>query len=625
MYVIGTAGHVDHGKSTLIKALTGIDPDRLREEQERGMTIVLGFAWLSLPSGREVSIVDVPGHERFVKNMLAGVGGIDLALLVVAADESVMPQTREHLAILDLLRVRRGMAVIAKKDLVDQEWLELVQAEVEEVLKGTSMEGAPILAVSAVTGEGLEEMKQAIDDLLAKTEPRKDLGRSRLAIDRVFTMSGFGTVVTGTLIDGSLSLGQEVELALSGRRYRVRGLQTHRRKIEKAIPGSRVAVNLSGVSPEDIQRGEVLTIRGWLRPTRAVDAHLRLISDAPRPVPHNFPVTFHLGATETPARVRLLDREQLKPGETGWAQLHLQDPVVVVKGDYFVIRATGYTLGGGNIVDPHAKRHRRRHAPTLERLEVMEQGSAADILVKALEGAEPADLKSLANRANVSLEDTKRLAAETAQEGRLVVLGDGRPGPSSLLYTAPGWNAVTEKARSALSAYHKHHPLRKGAPKEELRSRLGAVAADVSPGPGAADSGRRPGGGRPLFAPNRTPAGAVPCPAEALGRLPACAGGGAVHTAHRCGAGARPAEPAHRRGEGGEGERGGSLRRLCLPGDGSKDRHPYKGKGQDHRGRGAGPVGHQPQVCFASAGIPGPAAHHPPRGRRAGAEVGHVP
>ena len=473
MYVIGTAGHVDHGKSTLIKALTGIDPDRLREEQERGMTIVLGFAWLSLPSGREVSIVDVPGHERFVKNMLAGVGGIDLALLVVAADESVMPQTREHLAILDLLRVRRGMAVIAKKDLVDQEWLELVQAEVEEVLKGTSMEGAPILAVSAVTGEGLEEMKQAIDDLLAKTEPRKDLGRSRLAIDRVFTMSGFGTVVTGTLIDGSLSLGQEVELALSGRRYRVRGLQTHRRKIEKAIPGSRVAVNLSGVSPEDIQRGEVLTIRGWLRPTRAVDAHLRLISDAPRPVPHNFPVTFHLGATETPARVRLLDREQLKPGETGWAQLHLQDPVVVVKGDYFVIRATGYTLGGGNIVDPHAKRHRRRHAPTLERLEVMEQGSAADILVKALEGAEPADLKSLANRANVSLEDTKRLAAETAQEGRLVVLGDGRPGPSSLLYTAPGWNAVTEKARSALSAYHKQHPLRKGAPKEELRSRLG--------------------------------------------------------------------------------------------------------------------------------------------------------
>jgi selenocysteine-specific elongation factor len=271
MYVIGTAGHVDHGKSTLVQALTGIDPDRLREEKERGMTIELGFAWLTLPSGKEVSIIDVPGHERFIKNMLAGVGGIDLALLVIAANESVMPQTREHLAILDLLRVKKGMAVIAKRDLVDEEMLELVMAEVEDVLKGTTLEGAPMIPVSAVTGEGIPELLSTLDTLLETTETRKDSGRPRLAIDRSFTMSGFGTVVTGTLIDGSLSVGMEAEIVPSGRVARIRGLQSHRQKIETASPGRRLAVNLSGVSHDQIQRGEVLTIPGWLRPTIALD------------------------------------------------------------------------------------------------------------------------------------------------------------------------------------------------------------------------------------------------------------------------------------------------------------------------------------------------------------------
>ena len=351
MFVIGTAGHVDHGKSTLVKALTGIDPDRLREEKEREMTIELGFAWLTLPSGREVSIVDVPGHERFGKNMLAGVGGIDLAMLVVAADESVMPQTREHLAILDLLCVNRGLAVLTKKDLVDDEWLELVQLELEEALQGTSMEGVSMVAVSAAAALGLDELKDALDRLLEETPPRADLGRPRLAVDRSFTMSGFGAVVTGTLLDGALSVGQVVELVPSGRRGRIRGLQSHRRRIESVGPGHRVAVNLSGVSREDVPRGEVLTVPGWLGTTRMVSVELRLTRWAPQPVRHNLGVTFHTGTSETNARVRLLDTQELKPGEHGWAQVHLERPLPLVKGDRFIIRSAQWTLGGGQVVE----------------------------------------------------------------------------------------------------------------------------------------------------------------------------------------------------------------------------------------------------------------------------------
>jgi len=250
MYVIGTAGHVDHGKSTLVKALTNIDPDRLKEEKEREMTIDLGFAWLTLPSGREVSIVDVPGHERFIKNMLAGVGGVDLALLIVAADESVMPQTREHLAILDILQIRQGIVVITKTDTVDEELVELVKAEVEDFLEGTSFQGCPMVGVSAYTGDGLDELKSVLDQVLDNTESRRDLGRPRLPVDRSFTISGFGTVVTGTLIDGALTVGQEVELANSGRHARIRGLQSHQSKVDQAQPGVRLAVNLFGPVPQ---------------------------------------------------------------------------------------------------------------------------------------------------------------------------------------------------------------------------------------------------------------------------------------------------------------------------------------------------------------------------------------
>ena len=473
MHVIGTAGHVDHGKSTLIKALTGIDPDRLPQEKERGMTIDLGFAWLTLPSGQEVSIVDVPGHERFVRNMLAGVGGIDLALLVIAADEGVMPQTREHLAILDLLQIKSALVAITKADLVDDDLLELVEVETEEVLKGTVFEGAPMMAVSAYTGQGLEELQRNMDEMLSTTPPRQDLGRPRLAVDRSFTVVGFGTVVTGTLIDGTLRVGQEVELVPSGRVCRIRGLQSHRKKVETAEPGRRLAVNLSGISHDEIQRGELVTTPGWLKPTAMIDARIKLIGDAPRPLKHNARVTFHLLASETGARVRLLDSRQLQPGQEALAQIHLDDAVPLVKGDFFVVRSTETTLGGGKVVDPYPRRHRPFVTSMLERLAVMEEGSPEDLLLGAVDQWGPCDLASLSQRSNLALSEVQPAITELAQQGRVLLLGDSQARSDSVVYSNRAWQTLKEGASAALIEYHRQHPLRKGISREELRSRLG--------------------------------------------------------------------------------------------------------------------------------------------------------
>ena len=473
MYVIGTAGHVDHGKSTLVKALTNIDPDRLPQEKEREMTIDLGFAWLTLPSGREVSIVDMPGHERFIKNMLAGVGGVDLALLVVAADEGVMPQTKEHLAILDLLRVKQGMVVITKTDLADQELVELVKAEVEDTLKGTSLEGSPMLAVSAYAGQGLDELQAVMDAMLDSTETRKDLGRPRLPVDRSFTVAGFGTVVTGTLIDGSLSVGQEVQLALSDQKGRIRGLQSHKKKTDHADPGVRLAVNISGIPRDNIQRGEVLTTSGWLKRTTRLDARLKLVHDAPRSLRHNEGVTFHLLTSESAARVRLLDKEELEPGDEGWAQIHLKYPVPAVKGDYFVVRSAEETLGGGAVIDPHPlRRHRRFVTAVVERLIAMEGVGGGEALLNAVESWGPCDLHTLSQRANQPLEETLSKVRGLAQEGRVVLLGDASSDHDSVVYSVSAWGALQKKASAALEAYHQQYPLRKGIPREELRSRL---------------------------------------------------------------------------------------------------------------------------------------------------------
>ncbi|MBI2909756.1 MAG: selenocysteine-specific translation elongation factor [Chloroflexi bacterium] len=471
MYVIGTAGHVDHGKSALIRALTGIDPDRLQEEKERGMTIDLGFAWLKLPGGQEVSIVDVPGHERFIKNMLAGVGSIDLALLVVAADEGVMPQTREHLAILDLLRVKNGILVITKRDLVDDEWLELVKADVEEAVEDTSLGGAPMVVVSSVTGEGLSDLVTAIEQRLKQIMPKKDTGRPRLPIDRVFTISGFGTVVTGTLIDGRFALGQEVEIQPSGLKSRIRGLQTHKQKVEIAMPGSRVAVNLTGVATTDVSRGEVVTPPGWLKPTIAVDAKFRLLPDAPS-MAHNAAVTFHSGTTEVVARVRLLEKAELPPGETSWVQLHFDHPVAVAKGDLFILRSSKGTVGGGEIVDPYAKRHRRFHAATLERLDTMEKGVPEEIFLKVLEMHEPSELGEIVRRSGLPQDVSRAAAEKLAAEKRIVVPGNKAIQSNTILFSLPGWSNLADRAREAAAAYHQQFSLRAGIPKEELKSRL---------------------------------------------------------------------------------------------------------------------------------------------------------
>ena len=471
MFVVGTAGHVDHGKSTLVEALTGIDPDRLAEEKERGLTIDLGFAWLELPSGSEVSIVDVPGHERFVNNMLAGVGGIDLALLVVAADESVMPQTREHLAILDLLQIPRGLVALTKKDLVDDDWLDLVTADVEDALKGTVLEGAQIIPVSAQTGEGLPELVSTIESMIHDIPEKRDFARPRLPIDRSFTITGFGTVVTGTLIDGHLESGQDVELAVAGQRTRVRGLQTHKNRVDRAEPGTRVAANLIGVPHDGIFRGEVLTAPGWLRPTTAFDVHLRVLEDAPNPLRHNMYLTVHTGSSESVARLRLLEDDRAQPGSTTWAQLKLDDSVAVVKGDYFVIRSNMNTLGGGNIVDTHAPRPRRRHSPTIERLQVMEQGSDREVLLKTIEGLEPAEFRRVVNRANLDADTAKAEIEAMTADGQVIALG-GAIRQTTRLYTSGGWHALEDLARTSLGEYHRLFPLRSGAPKEELRSRL---------------------------------------------------------------------------------------------------------------------------------------------------------
>ena len=474
MYVIGTAGHVDHGKSTLVKALTSIDPDRLPEEKEREMTVDLGFAWMTLPSGREVSVVDVPGHERFIKNMLAGVGGIDLALLIVAADESVMPQTREHLAILDILQVTRGLVVVTKTDLVDEELVELVKAEVEDTLQGTSFEGCPMVGVSAYTGEGLDELRALIDTILDNTEMRRDLGRPRLPIDRCFTIAGFGTVVTGTLIDGSLAVGQEIELAGSRQRARIRGLQSHKNKVSSAEPGVRLAVNLSGISRDDIQRGEILTSPGWLRPARRVDARIRMVNDAPHPLKHNEGVTFHLFTSESPARVRLLDADQLDAGSEGWVQMLLSDPLPLVKGDYFVVRSSENTLGGGQVVDPNPRRrHRRFDIDVSDRLLLLDEGADEDVIVSVAEQSGPCSLTELSRRANLPREEALERAIELADEGDLVALGDLATDNDAVVYSALGWGTLKGRMAGVLRSYHDQYPLRKGAPAQEARSRLG--------------------------------------------------------------------------------------------------------------------------------------------------------
>ena len=457
-YVVGTAGHIDHGKSTLIQALTGIDPDRLEEEKRRGMTIDLGFAYLTLPSGRLVGIVDVPGHARFIRNMLAGVHGLDAVLLVVAADEGVMPQTVEHLEIVDLLEIRRGIAVLTKVDLVEPDWLELVRTEVSETLARTSLAGVEILPVSATTGQGLEELKARLDGLLERTPAREDRRRPRLPVDRVFTISGFGTVVTGTLVDGSLKVGEDVELQPSGRRTRIRGLQQHNRRVEVAEPGSRVAANLVGVEKEDLRRGEVLAPLGTVTATRRVDASVRVLRDSPRHLRHGAQVLLHTGTAEVSARAIVLAADEIEPGGSGWLQLYLAHPVAAAAGDRFVLRlpTPSATIAGGTFADVTPRRHPRHDERVRESLE---RRAAGDVLQE--------ELRKYPRGITVQA----LLKATLAENADAAGLDARRAG--QWLFAPEAWAAIAGRVRSVLGEYHPAPPPRAGTPREEMKSRLG--------------------------------------------------------------------------------------------------------------------------------------------------------
>jgi len=456
--ILGTAGHIDHGKSTLVTALTGIDPDRLAEEKRRGMTIDLGFAHMRLPSGRQIGIVDVPGHARFIRNMLAGAQGIDAVMLVVAADEGVMPQTREHLEIVDLLEVRHGLVALTKVDLVDEVWYELVEGEVRDALKNTSLDGSVIRGVSAVTGLGLSDLVSSLDTVFDAVPPRADLGRPRLPIDRVFTMAGFGTVVTGTLVDGTIAVGDELQILPGGATARVRGLQQHNEKVEAATPGNRVAANLIGVEKNHVERGDVLASPGALHATRRVDARVRVLASAPRGLRHGAELLLHTGTVEVGCRAILLEGDTIEPGSQAWIQLYLERPIAAANDDRFILRipSPSLTVAGGQFKDVAPHKHPRHDIAVRESLE---RRAGGEVLQE--------ELRKYPRGVTV----TALLKATTASDADMTRLDARRF--DEWLFAPESWAAIADRAVRELETYHRAHPLRRGMPREELRSKLG--------------------------------------------------------------------------------------------------------------------------------------------------------
>ena len=475
MRVIGTAGHVDHGKSTLVQALTGINPDRLREEQERQMTIDLGFAWLTLEDGEEVGIVDVPGHRDFIENMLAGVGAIDAVLFVIAADEGIMPQTLEHLAILDLLQVPRGIIALTKIDLVEDEWIELVKEEAQSLFKSTQLEGAPIVPVSAISEIGLKELKDVLTQVLSGVPDPIDVGRPRLPIDRVFTLTGFGTVVTGTLIGGGFKEGQEVEVQPRGIKARIRNLQAHKHKRKQVYPGGRVAINLSGVEKSDIERGDVVVLPGQWKFTKMIDANFHLLDGLDKPLKHNQEVKIFHGTAQRMAKVRLLGKPQLKPGEDGWIQLLLSDAILADRGDHYILRrpSPGATLGGGQVVDPDPKRrYRLKDQSPIERLEKLSAGDPIDVFFEIVRNHGPIQFHEVLHKADLDQERGTSIIKELQARGELIRFGKDDEPDKSFLVTNTAWNTARKKSDGLLDSFHHQHPLRPGMPVEEYRKRM---------------------------------------------------------------------------------------------------------------------------------------------------------
>ena len=470
--VVGTAGHIDHGKTSLVKALTGTDTDRLPEEKARGITIDLGFAFLEEPDGLTIEIVDVPGHERFIKNMLAGIGGIDVAMLVIAADEGVMPQTREHFGICSLLHVRRGLVVLTKTDLVEPDWLELVREDVVGLVRGTFLDGGPIVGVSAKTGEGIAELRATLRTLAATVPARGTDQLPRLPIDRVFTIKGFGTVITGTLMAGRLRVDDRVEVFPAGVQAKVRGLQAHGHAVTESSAGQRTAVNLQGVERVAVDRGNVLGLAGTLVPSELVDGTLELLADAPRPLKTRDRVRVHTGTSEIMARVLLLDRQELTPGESTLARLRLEAPLVALPGDRFVIRSYSpmVTIGGGTLLDIAPPRFKRKAPALLAHLTLLREDRPEAVVEEHVRHAGGGGVRvaPLSGRVPFGPERLRGLLDVLQAGGRIVAID------RDWFVHGEALARLRDLAVATLEQFHRASPLRPGMSREELRGRAGA-------------------------------------------------------------------------------------------------------------------------------------------------------
>jgi len=465
-HIIGTAGHVDHGKTVLINSLTGVNTDRLREEQARGISIDLGFAPFSLPDGSVAGVIDVPGHERFIHNMLAGIGGIDLVLLVVDVNEGVMPQTREHLQILELLKIPRGILVLTKCDTAEEDWIDIVEEEVRETLEGTFLADAPCCRVSALQGTGLPELKALIQEMLQKLPPRDEDGPARLPIDRHFSVSGFGTVITGTLLSGRIAVGDMVEVLPPGETVRVREIQVHGHKSEVAHAGQRAALNLAGLERADLQRGAIIATAGFYGVAQRIDARLSLLPDAPRPVKFRDPVHLHLGTARVTARVILLDRDEMEPGETALVQFLLDTPLVAHRQDRFIVRSYSpmTTIGGGQVIDPAPHKHRRFRPAVMQALAELESGESS-FLVQKLAELGCAKLKELEQASGLGRERVANHLEKLHADGQVARFGD----QWVTAETARAWHRLLLEVTDA---FHRDNALLPGIPHATLKKAL---------------------------------------------------------------------------------------------------------------------------------------------------------
>lgn len=469
--IIGTAGHVDHGKTALIKALTGIETDRIKEEKKRGITIELGFAYLDLPDGEKAGIIDVPGHEKFVKNMLAGAGGIDLALLVVAADEGFMPQTREHLGILSLLNISEGIIVVTKKDMVDEDWLEIVCDEVRQEVQGTFLENAQIIPVSSYTGEGIEQLRQAIFTMIDQKTQIKNLDVPfRIPVDRIFSVEGFGTVITGTLIEGTMKVGDPVTVYPSRIESRIRNLQVHSQDVQEAYAGQRVAVNLAGLKKTDLNKGDVIAVPDSMHTTMMIDIHLTVLKDCDREIRNATRLHLYHGARDILCKIVLLDRDSVGAGESCYAQLRLEEEIAVKTGDRFVLRfySPVETIGGGVILDSNPFKHKRNDAVVLESLKLKEGGSDREKISAALRdySARFETLDFLQIQTGIPKEQFEQQINKLIKDKVAFRVSD------NVVIHTDYLNRLKDSAIKLLESYHKENPLREGMKKDEFRNKL---------------------------------------------------------------------------------------------------------------------------------------------------------